>query len=134
MTPFWRNRTAKQSQDDLDNLLNFSLGFAIQQLTENGGFYPFGAAIDAAGEIRPVTVYDESEDVHTLLTLLESALSNPAYRATALTTDITIEDGDDAISVATKHSDGTQITGVLPYYPQGNGVEPLVGELTAFAP
>src|SRR4029453_6167776 len=90
----WRDTATRQAQDDLDRLLDLTLPFAQQQLTQHGEFFPFAAAVGADGAPRlvsadPATVGDRpaSTDV---LDQLPSGLRGRAddLRAVAVVPDV----------------------------------------------
>jgi hypothetical protein len=113
---------------DLENLLGTGMGAAQEQLERNGGFLPFALVVENDGEVRLVAVspadadsgsddeFDADEMISDLTELLRQ--NREDFRAAAIVCDITlVEEGSDAIHVATEHRDGAVFAAVLPYAP-----------------
>lgn len=115
----WRDGATKQSQDDLDGLLNVTLPFAQQMLAKAGEFYPFGAAVTVSGETQQFAAdpgqgeHPASGDVRTLL-LDGMRHAREKFRVIAVCFDIRLPDSD-AIRVELEHRDGQAIAVLLPY-------------------
>lgn len=115
----WRDGATKQSQDDLDGLLNVTLPFAQQMLAKAGEFYPFGAAVTVSGETQQFAAdpgqgeHPASGDVRTLL-LDGMRHAREKFRVIAVCFDIRLPDSD-AIRVELEHRDGQAIAILLPY-------------------
>lgn len=106
----WRDNTSAQVQDDLQNLIDFVLPLAQQQLDRHRGFFPFGATVDTEGEVLLIAEYpDPSEqlDSKAILQLLYSGLQEQAgeLRAVVFVSDVTTSDGD-AIRAEVEHREG----------------------------
>jgi hypothetical protein len=57
----WRESASEQAQNDVDALLNAALPLAQQMLERHGEFFPYGVAIDLAGEEHMLAAYDGDE-------------------------------------------------------------------------
>lgn len=127
----WRDDASKQAQDDLDDLLDFSLRAAQQRLDDAGEFYPFPVTGAEDGPVvvavqvpsRPRAVADVAE-VFELCWATLRALAETS-RAGAVVTNVGGPDGD-AIAVALEHREGQAVEVCLPYAAQGktNGKKP----------
>ena len=117
-----------EALDDSTLLQRFVLPFAIAQLEKHGGFLPFGAAMQASGQIVALGGYDGSDDEATppadIVKLIQADLAAGAskgdYRATALAYDASVAvppDGQpsDAIAIALDRQDGASVILFLPY-------------------
>lgn len=133
----WRDQCSPQAQDDLDELLGVSLGFAQQQLAEHGEFYPFATAMNQSNQIELIPVQAAAANDHPdsanvaaqcerTLTELRSEL-----RAAAITTDVRVGQ-QDAIQVRLEHSEGTALVINLGYLRDSNASLSF-GQLTASA-
>jgi hypothetical protein len=116
----WRDTATPQAQDDLDRLLELTLPFAQQQLTQHGEFFPFAAAVDADGaptlvSADPAAVGDRPASTEVLDHLL-SGLRDRAddLRAVAVVADVRLESSD-AVRVELEHRDGQAVRVLLPY-------------------
>jgi len=67
---------------DLEELLNTLVPFAQQMLSEHGEFYPFGASIDAPGELACVAgdTGEEQPDSKEVIDLLVRGFREEAKR------------------------------------------------------
>ena len=133
----WRDSASQQAQDDRDGLLNAALPFATQQLDKSGEFFPYGAALNVAGESRMVAA-DPNQGDHPESTAVLQAMidglrrERDDLRAVALVADVRVSDGD-AVRVELEHREGHALAVLLPYKRKrfGRGIE--YGSLTAGA-
>ena len=115
----WRHKATPQAQDDLDGLLNTALPFAQQMLDEHGEFFPYGVALDEAGDQR-MLAGDPGQGEHpasldVLATLVEGLRRERAsLRAVAFVSDIRLSDSD-AVRVELEHRDGHAMAVFLQY-------------------
>jgi hypothetical protein len=115
----WRDGATRQSQDDLDGLLNVTLPFAQQMLAKSGEFYPFGTAVTVNGETQMFAAdpgqgeHPASGDVRALL-LDGMRRAREKFRAFAVCSDVRLPDSD-AIRVELEHQDGQAMAVLLPY-------------------
>jgi hypothetical protein len=111
---------------DLDELLNALVPFAQQMLSKHGEFYPFGASVDAKGEVRCVAgdVGDEKPESQDLIELLLNGFREEAkrgdIRAAAICYDVRIvppgqKEKTDAIALRLEHKDGESLEAYVPY-------------------
>jgi len=49
--PSWRDGTPPEVQDDLDAALSAGLDAALNLLTKNGEFFPFGVTVNDVGQV-----------------------------------------------------------------------------------
>jgi len=111
---------------DLEELLNFLVPFAQEQLSKHGEFYPFAASVAQDGQVQPSMAYDGEEQPETqeVIDLLVQGLRGEAaagrIRASGICLDIrTIPPGSkektDAICVRLEHESGEAVHIALPY-------------------
>ena len=129
----WRDSTSAQAQDDLQNLIDFVLPFAQQQLDRHRGFFPFGATVDTEGEVSMIAELPnprERPDSKALLQSLYSSIQDEArgLRAAAIVSDVTTDDGD-AIRAEVEHREGTALVVLAPYSTQRLRKAKAYGEL-----
>ncbi len=115
----WRDITSERAQADLDGLLSAVLPFAEQQLTAQGEFWPFGAAVSADGETSLAAVKDdlgESPQSEAILTGLYEIARTRAdeQRAVAFVADV-LARGTYAVRVELEHQEGVALVVLLPY-------------------
>jgi hypothetical protein len=117
----WRAETSRQTQDEMDELLDVSVRAAQHQLEATGEFYPFAVALPAAGDSHLVTPEvrtgpREIADVTEVHDLCWEALraEGATLRAGSVVTNVGGPDGD-AIAVALEHLEGRAIEVMLPY-------------------
>jgi hypothetical protein len=127
--PSWRDSTSSQAQDDLDELLNISLGFAQQQLADHGEFYPYAAAIRADGQAEMIPGRARTGSGHPASAdVIASCVAQLAsrqleIRAAAITADVRLPDHDgSAIEVALEHAEGQALRVLLPYARNRDGI------------
>ncbi|MBT2551504.1 hypothetical protein [Arthrobacter sp. ISL-5] len=140
--PSWRTSVPESTATDLENLLGTGMGAAQEQLERNGGFLPFALVVENDGEVRLVAVSpadadsgsDDEFDADAMIGDLTELLrqNREDFRAAAIVCDITlVEEGSDAIHVATEHRDGAAFAAVLPYAANQATREWDFGELAA---
>lgn len=138
----WRTSVPEATATDLENLLGTGMGAAQEQLERNGGFLPFALVVENDGEVRLVAVspadaadgsgdeFDADGMISDITELLRQ--NRDDFRAAAIVCDITlVEEGSDAIHVATEHRDGAVFAAVLPYIAKESTREWEFGELSA---
>ena len=115
--------------------MNSALPFATQQLERRGEFFPYGVALDDAGEVRIIAadpgLGERPESVAVLATMVDGLRrERDRLRAVAIVADVRVSGGD-AVRVELEHSEGHAIAVLLPYTKKrfGRGVEfgPLAG-------
>jgi hypothetical protein len=117
----WRESASAETQDDLDELLNVTLGFAQQQLTNHGEFYPYAAAIGADGQAEMIAAQPDPGNYRPNSADVAAACfgaltdKRDTIRAGAVVTDVRMSDGGDAVRVDLEHADGHALTVLLPY-------------------
>ena len=117
----WRDTASAPAQEDLDELLNAVLGFAQQQLSAHGEFYPYAAAIDSEGEVVMIAARPDPNDEHPRSADVVAAClgtltdRRQRIRAGAIVTDVRVQDGGDAIRVDLEHAEGHAHTVLQPY-------------------
>jgi hypothetical protein len=117
----WRDSASAEAQADLDGLLNVALGFAQQQLTTRGEFYPYAAAIGVHGQAEMVTSNPAPGSDQPLSADVAAACfgaltdKRDKIRAGAVVTDMRLSDGGEAIRVDLEHVDGHALAVLLPY-------------------
>jgi hypothetical protein len=111
---------------DLDELLNALLPFAQQMLSAHGEFFPFGAAMNADGQIALHSAGTGSEQpastevIDMLIAVFRQQAANKEVRACGICYDVRVippghTDKTDAICVALEHESGESIGVILPY-------------------
>jgi hypothetical protein len=114
------------ARQDLNSLLGTMLPFAQEMLAKHGEFYPFGAAMNPAGELSQTAAYtgEEHPESQELIELLVGGFRAQAakneVRAVGICLDVrTLAPGQtektDAICARLRHSDGESIDVFLPY-------------------
>ncbi len=121
----WRDTASAEAQADLDGLLNVALGFAQQQLTTRGEFYPYAAAVGVDGQTEMVAAKPDLGNDRPLAADVAAACfgaltdKRDTIRAGAVVTDVRMSDGGDAIRVDLEHVDGHTLAVLLPYTKKG---------------
>ena len=121
-------------KDQAEELLDYVMSFAEELLIKYGEFFPFGGAIDRAGNIVSVAAYEgrEMPPSDALIEILEQGLrakaANGDYLASALVYDcLVVPRGDtnksDAIVAELEHRDGFAMTVHFPYKIEGGQPE-----------
>jgi hypothetical protein len=111
---------------DLDALLDQLFPFAQQMLDKNGEFYPFGAAVTGAGEIKLAagdmgSEHPDSQSViDTLLAGFKQQAAAGEVRAVGICLDVRVlppgsSDKSDAICARLEHENGETVQVYMPY-------------------
>jgi len=114
------------AEDEVNDLLEDLVPIVHEQLTEEGGIYPFGAALTENSEKEVIRVTDDEEadlpenPVEDLQKAIRARIAEGGVKLVALITDVTVdfEEGkgdEDAIHFAFEHRDGDAIEVFLPY-------------------
>ncbi len=111
------------AKSDCQTLVDFLLGFAVQQVNERGSFLPFAAALDTSGEVQAHAAHP-GPDPRTsaeVLPLLHEALRPllaSGMRAVAVCEWVRITPvgghQTDAAKVLVEHSNGLSVAFYLP--------------------
>lgn len=132
----WRDDASAEAQQDLDELLSASLGFAQQQLAEHGEFFPYSVVVRDDGPIEMVAaVPDIGNDRPASADVIASCQAalleqRSRLRAASIVADVALpEAGGDAIQVQLEHAEGQALLVLLPYSKQEDSVE--YGQLQA---
>ncbi|HEY6946726.1 MAG TPA: hypothetical protein VI431_16435 [Candidatus Acidoferrum sp.] len=111
-------------REDGDKLLNALLPFAQQVLAKYGAFHPFGAYMNASGEIVLLGAYDGQEypKGKALVEMMVGALRKdaPGYSAVGICYDVLVIPPNqtkktDAVEVDVEYADGEGVAVYLPY-------------------
>jgi hypothetical protein len=119
-------KDTEMQKAELEKLLQAALPFAEQMLTRHGEFYPYGATMEAQGQITNVGGYtgDEHPKSTEVIDLLKAAYrglgETGKIMACALVYDVrTIPPGQtektEAVAVDLDHRDGMSVIMVYPY-------------------
>jgi hypothetical protein len=111
---------------DLEELLNALLPFAQEMLAKHGEFYPFGASIDAAGEItaQAAELGEENPDSHEVIDMLIAGMRAEAQRGEIRAAGICYDsrvvppgktEKTDAIACRLEHENGEAVQTFVPY-------------------
>ena len=123
----WRDAVSDEAQDDLDELTEAAVDFALRQLDANAGFVPFALAVGAGGDkqvIQPNYLPDTDPDAAEQLEAQWDAVGEVkgALRAVAVAVDVVLpEKGTDAIELVIEHREGIAIGMVFPYHREAGG-------------
>ena len=115
----WRESASQQAQDDADTLLSTTLEVAGQRLVADGGFYPFGAAFSADGELVLLAGDPDLGDQPTTEEVLASHYTGTAdrrdeYRSVAIAADVLLEERA-GVRLEIEHREGTSLVLFVPY-------------------
>ena len=129
------------AKDEIEELLNFLLPVAEEELSKAGEFYPYAAMVAADGELKAVSAAaGEVPEVADLLVALHEELrahaADGSIRASGIAADVTLTDPDsgettDAVQLELDHADGDPVDIYVPYETVGNEVK--FGELVTAA-
>lgn len=113
-----------EARSDYNALLESLMPFAQTMLKKHGEFFPFGAAINTAGEVTGHMTYDGNEkpDSDTVIAALVQAFQTEAregkIRASGICYDACIDqDGKkvDAVVISLEHACGSATKTCVPY-------------------
>jgi hypothetical protein len=126
------------SRDEMNNLLDQALPFAMRMLEKSGEFYPYAIVLKRDGKFTAVAAEPGAENpdsrrlIERLLDGLQEGAERGEYRATALCFEVVLRDlQKDAIAVSLEHLDGEAVTVYLPYERQEEG-KYLFGDTISF--
>ena len=113
-------------KEECEELLNFLLSFAENQLKKRGEFYPFGAVTPDSGEISPTAFYDsdnkfpDSAEVIRILTEAHREMAEKGeIKASGICWDakVHLENGNqtDAIMISLEHRERYSVVVGQPY-------------------
>ena len=129
------------AKHEIEQLLNFLLPVAEEELSREGEFYPCAAMVAADGELKSVTApAGEDPEVGELLVALHEELraqaASGSIRASGIAADVTLTDPDsgettDAVQLELDHADGDPVDIYVPYETSGSEVK--FGELVSAA-
>ena len=127
------------AEQEIEELLNFLLPVAEEELSRAGEFYPYAAMVAVDGELKSVTARTGDEpEVGDLLVALHEELraqaADGSIRASGIAADVTLTDPDsgettDAVQVELDHADGDPVDIYVPYETEPTGVK--FGDLVA---
>jgi len=128
-------------KQEIEELLNFLLPVAEEELSRAGEFYPYAAMVAVDGELKSVTARTGDEpEVGDLLVALHEELraqaADGSIRASGIAADVTLTDPDsgettDAVQLELDHADGDPVDIYVPYETEGREVK--FGELVSAA-
>lgn len=129
------------AKDEIEELLNFLLPVAEEELSKAGEFYPYAAMVAADGELKSVSAAaGEEPGVADLLVALHEELraqaAHGSIRASGIAADVTLTDPDsgettDAVQLELDHAEGDPVDIYVPYETVGSEVR--FGELVTAA-
>lgn len=119
---------------DCEAVMNLALPFAEEMLQEHGEFFPFGATMNAKGEINHIGGYDGREHPPSadIIKLLKDGFraraKNGEVKATALVYDVRVilpgsGEESDAVAVSLNHRANYSVIVLFPYRIDGGKVE-----------
>lgn len=137
--PSWRDTASPQAQQDLDGLLEPSLGFAQQQLDRHGEFFPYAVVVRTDGQTEMVAARPNATNGRPASADVFDACRTTVaerrdqLRAAAVVADVHLPDGSDAVQIELEHTEGPAVTVQLPYSKKrlGRGID--YGRLRASA-
>jgi hypothetical protein len=128
-----------EPREEIEQLLNFLLPVAEEQLSKAGEFYPYAAMVAADGGVKSVAAAaGEDPEVSDLLLSLHEELRAQAaqgsIRASGIAADVTLTDPDsgettDAVQLELDHADADPVDIYVPY--ETAGAEVKFGELVS---
>jgi hypothetical protein len=118
---------------DCEAVMNVALPFAEEMLQKHGEFFPFGATMNAKGEISHVGGYDGREHPPSadIIKLLKDGFragaKNGELKATALVYDVRVilpgsGEKSDAVAVSLNHRANYSVVVLFPYRIDGGKV------------
>ena len=113
------------AKSDVEFLMNDMLPFAEEMLAKHGEFLPYGAALNAQGEVVSIAGYtgEEQPPSQDVIDLLRKSFIDGArkgqFDATALYYDVRIktnqDETSDAVAIELDHKDGYSVVVFFPY-------------------
>lgn len=110
------------SREQFDQLFQFLVEFAQDQLSKRAEFHPFAAAISSSGKMELVAVYDEGQESQVMIDTLVDGfrLGRNKYLATGICFDSRVVDPStdektDAIAVDLEGPSDQAVTVYVPY-------------------
>jgi len=111
---------------DLEQLLNALIPFAQEMLKKHGEFYPFGASVDAKGEVaaQAADPGEENPDSQVVIEMLLAGMREEAKRGEIRAAGICYDsrlvppgktEKTDAIACRLEHQNGEAIQTFVPY-------------------
>jgi hypothetical protein len=111
---------------DLEELLNALIPFAQEMLSKHGEFYPFGASIDAKGEVtaQAAETGEENPDSQEVIAMLLAGMRAEAERGEIRAAGICYDsrvvppgktEKTDAIACRLEHRSGEAVQTFVPY-------------------
>jgi hypothetical protein len=111
---------------DLEELLNALIPFAQEMLAKHGEFYPFGAAIDANGQVvaQAAEPGEENPDSQEVIKMLVAGMRDQAKRGEIRAAGICYDarvvppgktEKTDAIACRLEHESGEALVTFVPY-------------------
>jgi hypothetical protein len=129
------------AKEEIEELLNFLLPVAEEELSKAGEFYPYAAMVAADGELKSVSAATgEDPGVADLLVALHTELraqaADGSIRASGIAADVTLTDPDsgettDAVQLELDHAEAEPVDIYVPYETVGSEVR--FGELVTAA-
>jgi hypothetical protein len=115
----WRDSASTAAQGDLDRLLNAVVPFAREQLVPGEVMVPFGASLDAGGQLAMLAVaagVQAPSSADAVLDLLYADARGDAGlgRAFAFVADVRTG-GDPALRIELEHREGVALVVMLSY-------------------
>ena len=112
----WRDSASRQSQDDLDGLLDMVLSFARQVMQQRAELHPFGAVVSTGGEMRVLgrDLGTDAVTAHFPVLLDKLRRDRAGFRAVAVCWHVRLADSD-AVRVQIEHHEGQAVHFVVPY-------------------
>jgi hypothetical protein len=119
-----QQQPSPEAKEDYNALLNALMPFAEEMLKKHGEFFPFGAAVNAAGEVTAHATYDGNETpasevvITGLVQAFQADARSGAIRAVGICYDGRIvQDGKkvDAVIIGLEHVSGSGSKICVPY-------------------
>lgn len=129
----------ERSEKEIEQLIQYSIGFADNALREHGEFYPFASYIGLIGELVPIVIHpgteypDSSDLVIKFESLLNQMKNEDNIVAYAIAIDVRMQNDQfpqftDAIAIKTfQLQRERQITYYFPYKKEKETVQILEG-------
>jgi hypothetical protein len=113
-----RENVPESAREEMDELLDMLMGFAVESLEKHGEFYPFAGVLSGGqGQFVAAATGDEHPASTELIEMLEAALRThvaEGAQAAAIAADVSLDTGD-AVRIHVEHVDGDAVDVFLPY-------------------